>query len=231
MYEVNFEYYKGPIEKLLELVEENKLEITLVSLAKVTESFFNYLEEMEKENVDSNLIADFLIVASKLLLIKSKVILPSITLSEEEEEEIKDLEQRLKIYQEFKEAKNQVKKLWQVEKVIFEREFLSGIQSFFYPPQNFKPLILKNSLDSLIREVQKIYKPLVKIKTEIVNLKNKIEEVFSKLSNEPRTFNELHRGEKKEIIVLFLAILHLIKEQLIEVEQKENFASIIIKKV
>jgi len=231
MYELTFDYYQGPLEKLLELIEEKQLEITLVNLAKVTEGFFKYLEKLEKEKVSNNVIADFLTVASKLLLIKSKFILPSITLSEEEEKEIINLEERLKIYQEFKTAKNYLKKMWYDQPLMFSREFLSGEGSFFYPPQKFTTNDLLNGLKNLISELEKIFRPVIQIKGEIINLKKKIEEVFAQLTKEPKKFKELHHGEKKEIIVLFLAILHLIKQQLIEVQQEKNFSEVIIKKI
>lgn len=231
MYELTFDYYQGPLEKLLELIEERRLEITLVNLAQVTEGFFDYLEKLEKEKVSNDVIADFLTVASKLLLIKSKVVLPSIVLSKEEEEEIENLEERLKIYQEFKTAKIYLKKLWQNEPLMFSREFLSGERSFFYPPQNLTPNDLLNGVKLMINELEKIFRPVLQIKGEIINLKKKIEEIFAKLTKEPKNFNDLHQGEKKEIIILFLAILHLIKQELVEAHQEKNFAEMIIKKI
>ena len=105
LYELKLETYQGPLDKLLELVEGKKLEITKISLADVTADFLNFLKKLESEGANHSLIADFLVVASKLILIKSKVLLPALTLSEEEESDIHDLEARLKIYAELSRQK------------------------------------------------------------------------------------------------------------------------------
>ena len=231
MYEISFEYYKGPIEKLLELIEEKKLEVTTVSLSEVTGGFFDYLEKLEKAGAENSLIADFLSVASKLILIKSKVILPSLVLSEEEEEDIKSLEARIKIYQECKQAKVYLREMWHNEEVMSTREFFKGAAQSFYPPKNCGPEDLGSALLRVIGEIQKFMKPVVKVKNEMINLKKKIEEVFARLTENPINFKELHNGGKKEVVVLFLAVLHLIKGQLIKVEQNGRFSDIIVAKV
>lgn len=231
MYELSFEYYKGPIEKLLELIEDQKLEVTIVSLAEVTGGFFDYLEKIEKEGAGNSLVADFLSVASKLLLIKSKSVLPSLELSEEEEMDIKGLEIRLKVYQEFKQAKLYIKDMWKTSEVMMTREFMKNMAQSFYPPQLVKTTDFESAVKKLIGEMEKFLKPVVKIRNEIINLKKKIEEVFSRLTQIPTKFNELHGGNKKEVVVLFLAILHLIKQQLINVEQEGRFSDMTIAKI
>ena len=112
-YELKFDYYEGPLDKLLNLVEEKKLEITAVNLAEVTADFIKYVETLEAEGARGT-IADFLIVASKLILIKSKVLLPGLELSEEEESDVRSLEFRLKLYKELKLAQARIKSGWSV---------------------------------------------------------------------------------------------------------------------
>ncbi len=232
MYELSFEYYKGPLEKLLELIEEKKLEVTTVSLAEVTGGFFDYLGKLEEAGAGNFVIADFLSVASKLLLIKSKFVLPSLVLSEEEEEDIQGLEKRLKVYQEFKQAKVYIKEMWRANEVMMTREFLKGMAQSFYPPKSCKASDFETALKRIIAEMEKFLKPVVKIRNEMINLKKKIEEVFSHLAESPVRFNDLHGGGgKKEVVVLFLAILHLIKEQLVRVEQEGRFSDIMVAKL
>lgn len=197
-------------------------------MGEVTESFLKYLEKLEQENVKRDVLADFLSVASKLLLIKSKILLPSLTLSEEEESEIKDLEKRVRIYQEFKQAKNHIKSLWHDSPLMFSREFLKGLSVIFYPPAGLTTNHLLENVKKITLELEKILKPFVRVKGEIINLKKKIEEVFQRLTHTPQSFKTLHKGEKKEIIVLFLAVLHLIKQELVEVEQHGSFGDILI---
>lgn len=231
MYELSFDYYQGPIEKLLELIEEKKLEVTVVSLSEVTAGFFDYLEKIEREGAGNGIIADFLSVASKLLLIKSKFILPSLVLSEEEEEDIKSLEVRLKIYQEFKQAKVYVKDAWSDRELMRTREFLRGAAQSFYPPKSCSPADFASAIQRVVGEIEKFMKPVVKVKNQVVSLKKKIEEVFSRLTKDPVNFKNLHGGNKKEVVVLFLAVLHLIRQQLVDVEQDGQFSDIIVAKL
>ena len=103
MYEVKIEQFNGPLDKLLQLIEERKMEVTMVNLAAVTADFIKYVAGLG-EKAEPMILADFVAVAARLLLIKSKVILPTLELTQEEEADIHDLEYRLKVYREFKVA-------------------------------------------------------------------------------------------------------------------------------
>ncbi len=130
-YELKTEYYQGPIETLLELIEKKQLPITQISLAQVTGDFLDYLQKLEKTGIDPYLLADFLVVASKLILIKSKEILPFLSLTEEEEEELIRFEWGLKVYQELKKTHGFIKEKWQELPQMFNREFMKGISISF----------------------------------------------------------------------------------------------------
>ncbi len=230
-YELTLEHYQGPIAKLLELIEEKRLEITLVDLADVTGSFFKYLKKLEAEHKDHSLVADFLVIASKLLLIKSKVLLPTLPLTEEEETDIRNLEARLLVYQELKKTLVYIKSGWHPAPVLMTREFLMTKAPAFYPPSKIGPGDLKSGLQNLLGEIEKFLKPVVRVKSEIINLKAKIEEVFARLTERPIGFGKLKDGKgKSEVVVLFLAVLHLIREQLISVDQPGQFGEITIVK-
>lgn len=226
-YELKLQKFSGPIEKLLELIEEKKLSITQVSLAEVTAEFLNYLKTIEK--AEPGLLADFVAVASRLLLIKSKALLPSLELSEEEEEDIKDLEERLKAYQEFKHASQHIKNLWRENQQFFAREFLSGLnnQSVFYPPAELSGDMLYKAAAKLLTDVSQFLIETKNVKISAVSLEEKMQELLQRIKTSAAKFNELTKEkDKKEIVVLFLAILHLIKAKLIQAEQGENFSEI-----
>jgi len=252
VYKLNLERFSGPIEKLLELIEEKKLEITDLSLAQVTADFLAYLTTVEKSA--PGILADFLVVASRLLLIKSKALLPNLVLDQEEEQGIKDLEERLKIYQEFKAAKEHFKNLWHDQPLIFSREFLasSGIprlsdgqaclpcpigrqaeDRIFYPPKKIKPEDLKNSIVHLLNELQKLIYETRDFKLETVNLEERMQEFLEKLKSiQTINFGKLTSFQSKaEIITYFLVILHLIKDYLINVKQDEHFSEITIERI
>ncbi|TSA44604.1 hypothetical protein D4R51_03410 [bacterium] len=228
-YELNLESYQGPLQKLLELIEEKKMEITIVNLAEVTGGFFDYLKKLEASGADHSLLADFLVIASKLLLIKSKVLLPSLPLTEEEELDIRGLEGRLRIYQEFKRAQAHVKNLWSVSPIMFSREYLMTKEAVFYPPKSVTANILAKIVAKVAGELEKFLKPVVAVKNEIIHLKEKIEEILKRLTEAPIGFKKMHLGRTRgELVILFLAILHLIKDQLISADQGEQFDEITI---
>lgn len=236
-YELKLEQFSGPIEKLLELIEEKKLEITQLNLAQVTADFLTYLTTIEKRA--PNILADFLVVASRLLLVKSKALLPNLVLEQEEEEGIRDLEERLKIYQEFKAARNHLKNLWQERPLVFSREFLASRFSYlpenksFYPPKNLKPSDLKNVIDRLLSELQKFVYETKDFKLEIINLEEKMREFLERLKTaQTVNFGKMTDSQSRaEIITCFLVILHLIKDHLIDVQQDTHFSEITIEKI
>jgi len=226
-YEVKFANFQGPFEKLLGLIEEKKLEINQISLAEVTADFLKYLEKLSAqggEKVQPELLADFISVASKLILIKSKTLLPALPISEEEDREMRDFELKLRFFQEFKQAREHIKNNWREMPLMANREFMAGSQTFFYPPAGLKTGDLRQALAKLIEGLAVFFKPAVTLKNQIVSLKQKIEEVFGRLTNETMNFKSLHSGQSRsEVVVLFLAILHLIKDQLIRVDQDSHF--------
>lgn len=243
-YELVFDYFQGPLDKLLELIEGEKLEVTQLGLASVTEGFLQYIGELRKkvsdttqvnfeEGGDTGLIADFLVVASQLLLLKSKALLPSLQLTEEEESEIKDLESRLKLYQELKGTKLYIKNGWHELPTMLGREFLMATEPLFYPPSDVGGEELHQAFMKVCGEWEKIFRPVKTVRTEIIHIGQKIKEILARLTDASVGFNELRTSRtKKELVVLFLAILHLIKQQLVQVEQASQFEEImVVKKV
>jgi segregation and condensation protein A len=228
MYELSLENFSGPIEKLLELIEEKKLKITELNLAEVTADFLNYLKQIEK--VEPRLLADFVVVASRLLLIKSKALLPTLQITEEEEKDIKDLEARLRFYQQFKPAINLIKKMSEQSGISISRPLFFGRPAAFYPPKNLEIKDLHNAVKSIFETLEQFQKETKIVKLSLISLEEKIEEITKRIG-ENLKFHELTKEKpREEIIVLFLALLHLLAKQLIKVEQKEKFSDIIIEK-
>ncbi len=247
VFSVDTEVYKGPIEKLLELVEEKKFEITEVSLAEVTGDFLRYAETLrsapafakasagkqgdgQAEDLKS-LIADFLVVASRLLLIKSRVLLPNLELDEEEEEDIRDLEIRLKLYKELKGAKEHIRDSWRNVPYTVGREFLMAKESIFLPPKGLRPSHLEEAIRQMVEVLQQFLMPEEKVKRVMVRLQDKIQEILGRLTEKPMDLGHLDgKRKREEIVMLFLAVLHLVRDHFIHVEQSEEFGSIYIRK-
>src|SRR5260221_679919 len=99
-YELTLNQFSGPLEALLELIESKRLPVNEISLAKVTDDFLKFLAD--NPAIDFAMLADFISVASRLILIKSKSLLPDLVLTGEEEMEIKDLEKRLALYRDLR---------------------------------------------------------------------------------------------------------------------------------
>jgi segregation and condensation protein A len=199
-------------------------------LAKVTGDFLSYINEIQnKEKINESILADFLVIASKLILIKSKVLIPTLELDEEEEEDIEELEVQLKLYQEIKTAEINIEKKWSEKPKIFTREFLTGSEKIFSPNDvKIEDLII--SIKSIIKEVKKI-KPVQNIKKEVINLKDKIQDIMLRITDKPTGFkNFFQTGTKGEIVVMFLAVLHLFRNDKINFQQEERFGEIRIHK-
>ncbi len=253
-YETRVGEFSGPLEKLLQLIEAEKMDINEVSLAKVTDDFLRYLETFKsgldvnaegmadaenKFRVDLRVLADFVSVASKLIFLKSKYLLPGLALSEEEEADIKDLESRLHIYQQLKPAIKLIHQLWATSHHSFSRPYFLGRgtgnipgQTMFYPGENLSTEALTAALSNIFDSIKTYDLETETIKEKIVTLEEKISEVLGRIQKEgDMHFNTLS-GEKSrgEMIVVFLAILHLAREQLVLLEQMDNFSDIMVKK-
>lgn len=226
-FEVSLDNFSGPLAKLLELIEEKKYEITQVSLANVTGDFLEYLNIVDR--VDSRLLADFVAIAARLILIKSKHLVPEMELTEEEEGDIKELEERLKLYKEFKDAIESIRTLWGKHAIAYPREVKTAPA---VPIFSISELITKDTLDQSIAKLWKVIDEVEKRYEEYdaLNIEEYIEKLSATLGGRMASFSSItHKREKKEVIILFLALLHLLKESKIDVEQEEQFSEILIK--
>ncbi|MGC9968843.1 MAG: ScpA family protein [Minisyncoccia bacterium] len=245
-YEIKTEQFSGPLEKLLELIEAEKLGVNEVSLAKVTDGFLKYLEKFrtggggeERFRVDMRILADFIAIASRLIFLKSKHLLPGLALTGEEEADIKDLEERLARYQALKPAIKHLRALWRENHRSYSRPYFLGRgggfaagQAVFYPGKNIDIAGLRSALEKIFETVTAYAFETETIKEKIISLEEKISEVLNRLRDEGNLqFRRLSSEKSRsEAIVVFLAILHLAREQLILLEQMENFSDIMVKK-
>jgi segregation and condensation protein A len=236
MYEVRIKNFSGPLDLLLKLVEEKDLEITEISLKEVTEDFLSYLSQ--KDFIPTEELADFLVIASTLILIKSKAILPSLSFTKEEEQEIIELENRLKLYKIFKEKSQKIKEILENGFFLFSRIPKIENIDYFFPPKNFSVNKLKEAFQKISSGLE-IKEPLAEKKIKkIVSLKNRIEELIEIFKN--KNLKEKNRfqlkdlvkekEDKLDLIITFLALLHLVKEKIINLKQNKNFGEIWILK-
>lgn len=245
-YELKLEKFSGPMDKLLELIEERKFDISELSLAQVTDDFLKYLKTLidadEGAPIDADdaagrlrLVADFIAIASRLILIKSKLILPDLTLTGEEEADIKDLERRLRLYAELKPMMKNIARLWSGKKASFSRPYFlytGAAMGVFYPGENLELQAMVAELAKLFESIKRLELETETIKDKIITIEEKIKEIMERLrSGKEAKFTHLAGTKtKQEIIAIFLAILHLAREQIIFLEQTERFSDILIRK-
>lgn len=229
-YEVKLDKFSGPLEKLLEMIEERELEVTMVSLAQITGDFLEYLKTLDETSKHPSVLADFVVVASRLLLIKSKAILPSLELTEEEETDIKDLEQRLRVYKEFKIASELMEKTWENKRSVYGRELFTNLPVVFYPSSNLSIASMQEKLNELLHELAALIPDKQTVKKVVMTLEQKVKELMVRLKEQAQhSFKNLSQDKPKiEIIMIFLAVLHLLRERLISAEQPEQFSDISI---
>jgi len=226
-YKVKLKQFEGPLDLLLELIEKEKLDITNLSLTKVADEYLSYIED--RENITLDNLASFLSVASRLILIKSRALLPLLKFSEEEEEEIKDLEYQLAEYKKFKDLSKKIGKLYDSSIIIFSREGFWGVKGFFHPPKNINVFDLKKTFVEILSEIPTAEKLEQEVIGEIVTLEEKIKHLYGQLEKKAEaSFLETvsDTQSKVEIIMSFLAMLEMVKRKIIQAEQGKLFEDI-----
>lgn len=230
-YKVKTPVFEGPLDLLLELVTQRKLFVNDVSLSEVADDFVRYIEEHESagRRISISESAEFIVVASTLMLIKSRSLLPTLTLSEEEEESIHELEDRLALYARVKELSAGLKSIFS-KKIIFEKLPPQHPVVVFSPDSKTDSANLLAALNAVIQSLPKEASlPKVTIK-KVISLEEMIERLAERISKAAKlSFNDFHgvKGkltyEKKvSIIVGFLAMLELIKRGAIRVSQEKQ---------
>jgi len=229
---IKVEQFEGPLDLLLQLIEEQKLDISTVSLANVTEQFLAYVKNLS-EKIPINL-ADFLVIAAKLLVIKSKALLPNLELGIEEEEEAFDLTQQLLLYKKYKEAGRFLKKLDLKRHQAWTREVDFSDRVTFYPDPEITVDLLAGSLKNLASELREIIKKPQEVMREVISITEKISHIQRLISEKiEMSLSSLLKDarNKTEVIVTFLAVLELTKQRILVVEQDSLFSDIVIRKI
>ncbi len=230
MYKIRLEQFEGPLDLLLQLIENEKLDITRVSLAQVTDQYLEYIDQAH--DVSLAHMADFLTVASRLILIKSKALLPLLEFTEEEEQEIRDLEYSLAQYKKYKEAALVLGEMFLKAIGLVTRPEAKLVKPVFCPPEDITAADLEASFLHVIDEIPQAEKLEEEAIREVITLEEKITHLQDTLREKVQaSFAELvaHATDKVEIVVSFLAMLELVKQKLIHVEQGELFSEIKLK--
>jgi segregation and condensation protein A len=229
MFAVKLEQFEGPLHLLLELIETEKLDISQLSLARVTDSYLRHLQE--HADIPPEELADFLVVASRLLFIKSKVLLPFLYPAEVEEG---DLESQLKIYKEYLDASKVIEKIIGKRRFLYVHEKLPKIEIGFAPPEGFSGDKMAEMLRAVIARIEPVVNVPKAVIERTVSIHEKITELQQMLAKAERVSFKtvlMSAETRTEIIVSFLALLELVKQRSVGVSQGKQFDDITIEKV
>jgi segregation and condensation protein A len=227
-YRVQTPVYEGPLDLLLNLIEHAELDITTVSLAMVTDQYLSYINSMSQLNADE--ISAFLVIAAKLIQIKSEALLPRPPAREVGEEDTgQTLVDQLKLYKRFKEIGG-----WLSER---EKANLRTYLRVAPPPKVEPKLDLSNiTLAKLVTAAEEAFaketakRPLATvIAAPRVTIREKIDMISKMMKDVQRTaFSTLIKdsNSRLEIVVTFLAMLELIKRYRVQAHQEGLFTDI-----
>lgn len=225
-FSVKTDTFEGPLDLLLSLIEERKMLISDVSLTTVAESFLAYLQSKETFPVAD--AAQFLVVASTLLLLKSRALLPVLTLTDDEEEDIHDLEKRLAL---LKIIRDSAKALAVRRARSYITEGVDIRDPLFVPSRDLSLESLRTAAGSAIQSAPK---PFVRDEVEVaavVSLDQMIERLTDRVQQALKlSFRDFTNGSSdvREVVVGFLAMLELVKRGFANVEQGAHFEEITI---
>ena len=227
-YHINTEVFDGPLDLLLSLIEKRKLLINDIALSEVANDYLKYVER--HDNLPVSETAQFVLVGSTLLLIKSKSLLPVLTLTDEEKNSVENLELRLKIFDKYKTIARGLVDIYD-KSPLFTRKKISKRKSEFSPDKTI-------TLENLVIYIKNVVKSLPKLKPtlnktvvqKVVSLEDMMKKLTERINSSMqvsfRQFSSDAPDGKLNTIVSFLAMLELVRQGVIRVEQSEMFSDI-----
>ena len=225
--------FEGPFGLLLGLIEKRKLFINDVSLSTVTEEYLGYMNKLG--GLPPSEVSSFILIASTLLLIKSKSLLPNLDLTEEEQGDIKSLEERLRLYEIFTKLGGNIKNDFGKKIIFAPLERKNEVLIFLPDSQITKDSMMIFARDVLGAMPKKIFMPEVEVKT-VVSIEEMIDRLTDRIKNSLKmSFKEFNgksatKEEKVVVIVGFLAMLEMVRQGIINAMQEVDGGDIIIEK-
>ena len=229
VYSVKVPVFEGPLDLLLHLIKENKLDIYDIPISVITKQYLQHLELMTELNLE--IASEFLVIAATLIFIKSRMLLPQEEIIDtgEQEDPRAGLVQRLLEYQAFKEASGELRKREAVWMNVFTRPPLEIDKSAIEPELALFEVNLFDLVGALNKILSKAPPEEVRITKETLTVKDRISAIMDKLEQEKAIrFDILFVEDKRrvQIIVTFLALLEVLRLGLGRVYQDSLFGTI-----
>lgn len=235
-YAIKLDNFEGPLDLLCHLVDKNKMDINQIKISEITDQYIDYINKMQELNLD--VTSEFILMASTLLFIKSKSLLPK-QVEDEAELTEEELVHRIIEYKKYKEISKKLKELYQV----YSKRFYKVPDKIELPArklkQNYSKDLIEQSYKNLVeKNKSKINKNAINIEkiaiTETVTVTSKVKDIFKELIKKPRfIFSKLCSAKKYtrlETVTAFSGILELTRRNKIKAQQERNFGDIIVEK-
>lgn len=236
-YTIKMENFEGPLDLLCQLIDKSKMDIFDIKIAEITDQYMEYLNEMQKMNLD--ITSEFIVMAAKLIYLKSKSLLPSLVEKEEEEDEF-DLVKLLLDYKRYKEYTVTLKE--RVE--TYGKRYYKLPEKIDLPKAKLEKEYSPELLPEIYLEFVNREKEKKNIQAENINrlavsekvtIKSKIKEILKELwKKQSFVFNKLFSPKKRtkvEVVTAFLSLLELSKMSRIQVSQDKLFGDINVVKI
>ncbi|MCH8049118.1 segregation/condensation protein A [Patescibacteria group bacterium] len=224
VFAVEQEKFSGPLGLLLDLLAKKELEIKDVALAQIADGYLAYLDA---HDVPPDEMADFLLVASRLIYIKSRELMPYLR-QDEEEEQVESLEDQLQLYRMFADAASRLQELYKGRRNIFDRPYVKvklKTQPEFVEPVGVGLGSLGEAFRSLMRRLEPFFALQETSIERIKSVEERLDELKGAITSRvSMTFKEIVKGAKSkaEVVVTFLALLELVHRQVVKAQQKRD---------
>lgn len=235
MYKITLDNFSGPMDLLLHLVKESKMDIMDIKLEVIIDEYLDYIQQMQDMNLD--VASSYLVMASELIEIKSRMLLPKQEDEEDEEDPGERLINRLILYEQYKNQIDSFKELEQ-ERNNYYTKIPSSLDE--YKDENSKVHLENVTIDDLVEAFKKfldrveLEKPInTKVTRKELSVEERIKSIKERFKKESRIefFSLFDIKTKEYVVVTFLAILEMAKNGNLKIIQEDNFDKIICEKI
>ncbi len=236
-YAIKINNFEGPLDLLCHLIDKNKMDIYDIQLSQITEQYIDYLNQMEELNLE--IASEFLVMASTLLYLKSKNLIPKQGEDDEEELTEEELIKQIIEYKKYKEISKQFRENFiKYSNRIFKQEESIKLPKQKIEEQYEQGIISKIYADLVERNSSKINQNAKNIEkiaiTETYTVASKVKEIFKALIKQKKfVFNKLFsikKRNKQEVVTAFIGLLELSRRSKVITNQEEQFGDITVEK-
>lgn len=232
-YVVTIDNFDGPLDLLLHLIKEQDIDIYDIKIEDITKQYLDYIRHMKELNLE--IASEYLVMASELIEMKSKILLPKKKEKEDddyEEDPRELLIERLLAYKRYKEVTSEFKDLELTRKMVFTRE-PDNLNRYVKEDENSEELGVADLIDAFnnLLKRKELDRPIAtKITKKELSVTEKVNKIKNILRNKKKiNFEDIFEvSTKEEVIISFLSVLEMVKKDEILLTQEGNFKNIVI---